>query len=91
LAIAMTIAPAIIDDRYYPENRYYDDEEDHYPDRYHHRRPPPSGIGATINGMRTRGPRIPLVPGKPIPLAAYEAPCCFRQRALRGLILSYRA
>jgi hypothetical protein len=43
LAIAMTIAPAIIDDRYYPENRYYDDEEEHhYPDRYHHRRPPPS-------------------------------------------------
>lgn len=43
LAIAMTIASAIIDDRYYPENRYYDDEKEHrYPDRYHHRRPPPS-------------------------------------------------
>jgi hypothetical protein len=43
------------------------------------------GIGATIDGMRTREPRIPLMPGKPIPLAVCEAPCFFQQRALAAL------
>jgi DNA-binding transcriptional LysR family regulator len=43
------------------------------------------GIGATIDGMRTREPRIPLMPGKPTPLAVCEAPCFFQQRALAAL------